>query len=136
MNMLRPCARHDDVICEEVSGDCVVYDVRRKKAHHLNATLSWIWNSCDGQTSLETMAEGFERQFGATNSTEVLVSGLQQLERCELLQEPVQLPNIMSQSMSRRSVMAGTVLMPAVVSIVAPTPAAAKSKEKKEKKDK
>jgi hypothetical protein len=136
MNMLQPLARRTDVISEDVSGDCIVYDTRLKKAHHLNSTLSWIWNSCDGQTSLETMTERFERQFGTNIGGELLVSGLQQLERCELLQEPVQLPAVMSQSISRRSVMAGAVLMPAVVSIVAPTPAAAKSKPEKDKKDK
>jgi hypothetical protein len=138
--MLHPLARRTDVISEEVSGDCIVYDPRRNKAHHLNSTLTWIWNRCDGQTDVESMTESFECQFGTTISTEMLISGLQQLEKCELLEGPIQLPDVAS--VSRRSVMAGAVLMPAVVSILAPTPAAAQSrdkdkdKDKKEKKDK
>jgi hypothetical protein len=133
--------RRTDIIYEEVAGECIVYDSNRQKAHHLNSTMTWIWNSCDGQTTLESMTERFERQFGTARTAEIVISGLQQLEHCELLQSPLQFSStpstLLQPSVTRRSVMAGAVLMPAVVSILAPTPAAAMSKPDKDKdKDK
>ncbi len=128
--MIEPLARKIDLLSEEVSGERVIYDIRRKKAHQLNSTLTWIWNSCDGHTSVERMTEGFEHRFGVANSRDILIEGLKQLESCELLDVPTELPDVQASepSMTRRSVMASAILMPAVVSIIAPTPADAKSK--------
>ena len=63
-----------------------------------------------------------------------MLPGLKQLEARDLLEAPLGLPEIAETSngaVSRRAmVMAGSLLMPAVTSILAPAPAAAKSTPK------
>jgi hypothetical protein len=55
----QPARRKDELISEELSGECVIYDQRRKKAHHLNSTLTWIWHRCDGNTRVKSSIERF-----------------------------------------------------------------------------
>ena len=96
-----------------------------------------VWTSCDGATSIELLADAFERKFNVNNGLDVLLSGLKQLEACQLLETPIDLPDIAAagRTVSRRAVVAGgSVLMPAVISMLAPTPAAAKSKKDKDDK--
>ena len=62
-----PLSRKDQVIAEELSGEYVIYDSRQKKAHHLNPTLTWIWQRCDGNTSIDAMAAAFEKHFDTGN---------------------------------------------------------------------
>ena len=127
----RPLVRPDHLISEEVSGEYVVYDSLHKKAHHLNSTLTWIWKRCDGSTSVEALAAQFEQQFNATNSLDIVLTGLAQLESRELLQAAINIPPAaiaQQNAVSRRAVVVGgSVLMPAIVSILAPTAQAAKS---------
>jgi len=129
----QPRARKDQLISEEVAGECVVYDSRQKKAHHLNSTLTWVWSRCDGATSIDAMAAAFERQFDIKNGRDILLPGLKQLADCQLLENPLDIPYTAADEngISRRAMVAGgSVLMPAVISMVAPTPAAAQSDKK------
>ena len=131
----RPIVRTDQLVCEDVSEECVIYDAREKKAHHLNSTLTWIWRRCDGNTTIEALADSFAQEFNVTDGLPVLITGLEQLEARELLDNPVDLNLLAAEqaAISRRAVVAGgSVLMPLVVSILAPTPAAAKSKEERQ----
>jgi hypothetical protein len=135
-----PVVRKDQLICEDVSEECVIYDSRQKRAHHLNSTLTWIWRRCDGNTSIDSLAADCERQFNITNGFHVVLTGLEQLDARDLLEHPIDITGVMAAettAVSRRAVVAtGSVLMPLVVSILAPTPAAAKSKDKDKEKDK
>jgi Coenzyme PQQ synthesis protein D (PqqD) len=120
--------------------ECVIYDVRQKKAHHLNSTLTWIWRRCDGNTNIEALADSFAREFHVKDGLPILITGLEQLEARNLLNTSVDLNLLAAEAaISRRVLIAsGSVLMPVVVSLLAPTPAAAKSidKDKGEKKKK
>ena len=127
----QPRRRTDQLIAEDIRGECVIYDERQKKAHHLNATLAWIWHRCDGNTSLEAMAAAFERQFDVVDGLDIVTPAVKQLEACELLEAPIDLPELATGAtpeISRRAAVAGgSILLPALVSMIAPTPAAAKS---------
>jgi len=76
---VKPLARNN-LIVEELAGECVVYDRDSKKAHSLNPTVTWIWRHCDGSTSVDDLALNFEREFGGSDSMDVILSGIQQLE--------------------------------------------------------
>ena len=133
----QPARRKDQLISEEVSGECVIYDQRKKKAHHLNSTLTWIWHRCDGNTRVKALSSAFEQEFDAPNSLHTVFLGLHQLHLRQLLETPVNLPETATagkSEISRRAmVAAGSALMPAIVSILAPTPAAASSDKVKDK---
>jgi hypothetical protein len=133
---LKPLARQTEVISEDLVGECVVYDKRTKKVHHLNSTLTWIWHNCDGNRSVAALASDLENQFKVADGMHFLVPGLEQLESCRLLEPSVDISRLTaggSSSVTRRAVVAGSILMPAVVSLVAPTPAAARSPSEKPK---
>jgi len=145
--MQYPLARKEQIISETVTGEYVLYDGLQKRAHRLNPTLSWIWDRCDGSASIEEIAAAFQREFAVDNGLDAVLSGLKQLDNCELLQKPLQIPQLEAfhlPELSRRQIIAGgSVLMPVLVSMIAPTPAAAKSgkdddddKDKDKKKDK
>lgn len=138
----RPSARTSEIVCEELAGECVIYDSLQKKVHHLNPTMTWIWLACTGNDNVEEITQAFERHFNVSNASQVVLRGLTELQSLNLLETPIDLsgvsPAIVYESVSRRTVIVGTsLLMPAVVSVLAPTAAAAKSKpDKPGKKDK
>lgn len=130
--------RRKDLIAEEILGEFVVYDSGRRKAHHLNPTLSWIWKRCDGTQSADVLATSFEQEFKVDNGKEVISDALQQLLNCDLLDVP---PSVLESGsnlagLSRRSlVTSGAFLWPAVLSIAAPTAAVVRSRPNREQVD-
>jgi hypothetical protein len=86
--MSHPLARKDPIISETVAGEYVLYDGLQKRTHRLNPTLSWIWDMCNGSTSVEDIAAAFEREFAVDNGMNAILSGLKQLDNYELLQRP------------------------------------------------
>lgn len=133
--MKKPRIRQDNVLAEELQGECVVYDSSSKKAHHLNSTLSWVWKHCDGTRTVEDLATSMQRDLGGEDASAVVVSGLSQLADANLLEPKSFDPNYSVRegpAVSRRSVIAGaTIVAPVISSILAPTPAAAKSNPEK-----
>jgi hypothetical protein len=129
-----PRARQNGLICENISGEYVVYDTLDKKAHHLNTSLTWIWRKCDGTNTVDSIASGIEQEFGIENGLQVVFSSLKQLQDCNLLETGIdvpQLPPDVNAGVSRRAVVGGgSLVLPAVVSILAPAAAAAKSDPK------
>jgi len=133
--MLRPKARTDQLVVEKLVDEYVVYDLENKKAHNLNPISAWIWQHCDGSTTVDQMVLEFERDFHREDSRHVILSGLKQLQTANLLLKPERQEFAAGTSdrlLSRRSVVAaGSALMPAIASILVPTAAAAKSKDDK-----
>jgi hypothetical protein len=133
--MQKPRTRQDNVIAEDVQGECVVYDGSNKKAHHLNSSLSWVWKHCDGSRTMDELAAAMKQDLGFDDAHDVIASGLKQLSAANLL-EPgsIDLSVIVAQNsgISRRAVIAGAaVTAPVISSILVPTPAEAKSKPDK-----
>jgi hypothetical protein len=130
----RPIARTEHLIFEEVLDESVVYNPEQKKAYNLNSALTWIWRRCNGQSTVQQIAADFGRQFETDNAFELVVSGLRQLQSSQLVDGMTNLGEVPESSVSRRSVVtAGSVLLPAMISVLAPPPAAAKSKPDKPK---
>jgi hypothetical protein len=129
--------RRDHLIFEQVGSECVVYDGRRKQAHHLNPTLAWIWHRCDGTHSTEAISAAFTQHFHVENGNDFVLDGLKQLSARELLETVTDAAGISlgkNRTVSRRTVLAaGAVVAPAMISMVVPTPAAAKSHPDKDK---
>src|SRR5204863_1285743 len=78
-------ARTQNMIVEEFGDECVVYDVSRKKAHCLNASVKWIWEQCDGSKTAEDISEAFQVRFGTSDASILVSGGLGQLEAANLL---------------------------------------------------
>jgi hypothetical protein len=120
---MKPAARRTGLVVRELPGELVVYDLERHQAHCLNRTAAAVFQGADGNRGLDELGallgEGFER---ADREAAVRLA-LDQLASAGLLDPGLQPPS--RRSVLRRAGLGAALLLPAVVSMVAPTPAEA-----------
>ena len=125
----RPLARKASLVVKEISGELLIYDQDRNKAHCLNETAALVWKYCDGQKTPTTIAKLLENDLKAPVDEKIVWYALSQLGKDHLLEERVGAPNLMAgvnrREMIRALGLAAVVAVPVVTSIVAPTPAQA-----------
>ena len=56
--------RRSDVTVREVDGELLVLDHRTERVHQLNATAVYIWNQCDGATSVADISKAIAMEYG------------------------------------------------------------------------
>jgi hypothetical protein len=122
---VQPLARQESLIVKEVDGETLVYDLETNNAHCLNSTAARIWQNCDGQSTVDEIAERLKVDLKAPVDESVVWLALDQLEKFKLLAEPVAKPAGMG--VSRRQVMravsVAAILLPMVTSLVVPAAA-------------
>jgi len=120
---MKPQTRRSGLLIRELPDELVVYDQEQHRAHCLNRTAALVFRNADGSRSLAELA----RLPGA--NAEVVAVALDQLAAAGLLEsgaaEREDAPGMSRREVARRVGLAAAVLLPAVVSIVAPTPAEA-----------
>jgi hypothetical protein len=127
---LRPKARDEDIVVQEMPDELLVYDKQRFRLHTLNRTAAWVWQQLDGQTDTQTLAARLGEQFPelAGQSDHVLWASLKRLDDQNLLAERLrgQIPPRMEtrRKMLKRMGLA-LALLPVVTTLVAPPPAQA-----------
>lgn len=126
-DMHHPRARTKELIVERLPEETLVYDLRRHRAHCLNAALAWVWDRCDGRTSPEELA----RRLGKPESEEIVRVALSQLSQAGLLETKLSRletgGRCSRRELVRRLGQAAAVAVPVVVSIHSPAAAAAGS---------
>lgn len=117
-------AREKELIVKELDDEVLVYDLERDKAHCLNYSAAFVWKHCDGQRSVDEIARLMEKEWRTPVNEDAVWFALNKLSKADLLQERVDLPEAKA-GISRRSAVRrlafGSLLIPAVISIVAPT---------------
>ena len=114
--MIRPTARTDKLVVEEVDGEVLVFDTERNRAHCLTPAAAAVWRACDGTRTVEDVA-GI-----AGVNLESTWRALRSLDRALLLRE--RLPK---SKPSRREALVAAAVIPLVMSISAPAAAQAAS---------
>ena len=141
----KPRVRQSDVFSEEIQEERVIYDNSNQRVHHLNPTMSWVWSHCDGSRTIDELTVAMQNATGSDDARGLIASGLAQLAEANLLEpgsvDLTALEGERSTVSRRAAVVAGiSIAVPIMTSILAPTPAAAKSHPekagKKDKKDK
>ena len=125
-----PRARVEGLVIERLAGETLVYDLRRHRAHCLNAAATLIWDACDGRTPMTAPAQRLEQELRIEGGERLVLSGLQQLARARLLDGSPAAAGGTSRRQLLRALGLGAVaatLLPAVESIVSPTVAQAAS---------
>lgn len=119
---LMPEARSEGLVVQELSGEMLVYDRRRHKAHCLNQTAALVWKHCDGKTTVEQTARALERESKAPVSEDVVWLGVEQLSKTHLLRDgaPRHKSGLTRREVLRRAGLAAVIALPVVTSIVAP----------------
>jgi hypothetical protein len=127
----RPKARAEGVVVRELPDEVLVYDLDTHKAVCLNSTAAAVWRLCDGRRSAEEIRSALERKAGGGVPVELVWLALEQLGKDKLLDarvpRPEALAGITRRELIRRIGLAAAVALPAVASVVAPTPAQAAS---------
>jgi hypothetical protein len=124
---VKPARRTEGLLVTEVMGEVLVYDLERHRAHCLNPPAAVVFKHCDGTLSVADLARVLRRELGAPADPECVWLALDRLAEAELLQARVSRP-ARAGRLSRRALIRRigvAVLLPAVTSVVAPTPAEA-----------
>lgn len=120
---MKPIARRDDLVIQEVGGEILVYDLRTNKAICLNQTSALIWQNCDGKKDAVEIAQGIEKKLGSNVSEDFVWFAINQLKDESLLDNDISINKF--EGMSRREVvkkigLTSMIALPVVASLIAP----------------
>ena len=123
--VMKPIARKDDLVIQEMDDEVLVYDLRTNKAICLNQTSALVWQSCDGRKNALEISQDIEKQLGSAVSEDLVWFALNQLEKEKLLNEEKEIVNKF-EGLSRREVikkigLTSMIALPIVASLVAPS---------------
>jgi hypothetical protein len=127
---MKPTARADLAMCN-VRDEVVVYDFRSHQARCLNRTAAAVFGLCDGTRTPRQIAAALEPSLGARVDEELVWMALDTLDDHALLDPPLGGTRTdvgRRRLLKKMALTAGlSIALPAVWSIVAPTPAYAAS---------
>ena len=124
-------ARRQGLVVQEMSDEVLMYDLKRHKAHCLNRTAAFVWNHCDGETTVDEIAKLMETEWRTPVSADAVWLALDKLSKADLLEERITLPaekaGISRRSAVRRLGFGAMLAVPVVMSLVSPAAAQAAS---------
>jgi len=125
---MKPAARRNGLVVRDLPDELIVYDLDRHQAHCLNRTAASVFRGADGTRSLDDLGALLGDGFDRAERVAAVRMALGLLGEAQLLEADA--PSGPASDLSRRSALrrAGlgvALLLPAVASIVVPTPAEA-----------
>jgi hypothetical protein len=128
-----PRARAGELIVRRLGDETLVYDRSTDRAHCLNRTASLVFHRCDGRTSPQELVRALGDELGGP--PDAVPAGfvdlaLERLGAAGLLEDvpPNEgRPRVLAPSRREALRALGTAALPAVLSILAPTPADAQT---------
>src|SRR5262249_1546938 len=79
-------ARQEGLVVKEMQDEMLVYDLQSHQAHCLNKTAAFIWEHCDGETTIEELAKRMSEEWHTPVEVNSIWLCLKQLEQAKLLQ--------------------------------------------------
>src|SRR5689334_6296378 len=130
-NQQTASARRQGLVVQELPDEVLMYDLKRHKAHCLNRTAAFVWNHCDGQTTVAEITKLMEAEWHTPVSEDAVWLALDKLSKADLLEERISLPpekaGISRRNAVRRLSFGALLAAPVVMSLVSPPAAAAAS---------
>jgi len=121
---MKPQAREDGLVVQELEDETLVYDLLSHKAHCLNRAARAVWRLCDGTRDEAALARLLGKELAGGADEDVVRLALRDLARARLLREPLTArPRVSRRRLIQRLGQAAA--LPLVVSIVSPTAAQA-----------
>ena len=122
---IKPRARTDKLLVRRFDGDLMVYDRDLDRANCLNGLAADVWERCDGQSTVATIAQKIAEAKGKPVDEGAVWLAVDQLSRSRLLEDKVKAPSFIFGNGGRRRLMqalkAAAAAVPAVMSIVVPS---------------
>jgi hypothetical protein len=126
MGTTLPKARTNDLVESAIGDQVVVYDQATHQIHRLNSVVSTIWELCDGTRSVEDISHELPRRIGNEWSVHTIVMSIEQLDEAGLLEPGSQLTQethrrlrFRERRISRRTLAAGGIAVPMILSTTA-----------------
>ncbi len=129
-SIARPVARSTRVLTENVGDEMVVYDLDSKEAHCLNPLAAAVFSFADGSNTAAEIAELAAHRLARPVTEAEVSDAVAQLAQHSLLETLVAIRDGLSRRDAMRrfaTVSAAAAATPLIVSILAPTAAAAQS---------
>lgn len=120
---MKPQARRDGLLVRELAEERLVYDKRQHRAHCLNRTAADVFRHADGTRTVSDLARLVAPGADPAAAEAAVHMALGRLDEAGLLEGGPPFPS--RREFVRRVGLGAAILMPAVVSIIAPTPAEA-----------
>ena len=122
---MNPVARRGGVLIRELQGELLVYERGEHRAHCLNRTAATVFQNADGTRTVADLARLLAPQGDPAESEAVVGEALARLAEAGLLEVRETAAGWSRREVVRRVGLGAAVLLPAVASIVVPTPAEA-----------
>jgi hypothetical protein len=120
---MRPHARRGGLVLRELKEELLVYDTTRHRAHCLNRTAADVFRQADGTRTVSDLGRLIAPDADQAAAEAAVEMALQRLDEAGLLESRPPAPA--RREFVRRVGLGAAILLPAVVSILAPTPAEA-----------
>lgn len=122
---MKPAARREGLLLRELPDELVVYDTAENRAHCLNRTAAAVFRLADGTRDVDDLARLVAPGTGAAEGRAVVRLALDRLGEAGLVAAAPVSPPPSRRELLRRAALGTAILLPAVASMVAPTPAEA-----------
>ena len=124
---LRPVARNEDLLVEEIHDETVVFDTRSREAHCLGPLAAVVFAHCDGQTSTDELVALRPTSWASLWTQSACTMPWRSWRSGSLLADASQQDGLSRRQMIKRSAVTGGVVAsaPLIASVFPPTAAAA-----------
>lgn len=120
--------KRDQLVVEELGTELMIYDQKRNQAFCLNQKAAFVWQHCDGKTTVTEIAAKLAEALGEPADEKVVQFALQSLSQDGLLEPSTFLPFVPA-GMTRRDMMQkigvrAAISLPLVTALLVATPKA------------
>src|SRR5438128_2933171 len=81
---MRPEARREDLLLEEVGDEFVIYDLQRHRVHQLNRAATLVWQSCDGRKTVAQLRRILQNELNPAADDAIVWQALDRLGKAHL----------------------------------------------------
>jgi hypothetical protein len=122
---MKPAARREGLLLRELPDELLVYDTEENRAHCLNRTAADVFRFADGMRDVDEIARLVAPGARAAEGRALVRLALDRLGEAGLVDAAPASPPPSRRELLRRAALGTATLLPAVASMVAPTPAEA-----------
>jgi hypothetical protein len=122
---MKPVARRDGLLTRDLKDELLVYARDEHRAHCLNRTAATVFRNADGTRTVTDLARLVAPEADRTASEAVVGETLARLAEAGLLEGDPAAAGWSRREVVRRVGIGAAILLPAIASVVAPTPAEA-----------
>ena len=119
-NTFKPLAKKENIVVQDAENEVLVYDLNTNQAHCLNSTAAFVWQACDGKSSVDSISAALAEKSGKQVPQEIVWMAIEQLQEKDLV-EMTSIPVGTSRREAiKKAGLAAMIALPIVASLSAP----------------